>query len=83
MKCWASVYLGGIGLLVPHLEWQVIAFLASESNLAFYLFGLGAMALLLSGTVGSAGPHALWGRKPPGTKKIADLEPEVHLGVWW
>jgi hypothetical protein len=56
MKLWASVYLGGTWLLVPPAEWQAIAFLPSVGNLAFLLFGGGVKSLLLSGTVGSAGP---------------------------
>jgi hypothetical protein len=51
-------------------EWQVIAFLSSVCNLVFLLFGRGARALLLSGTVWSAEPHAL-----------QILEAKVHLSV--
>jgi hypothetical protein len=50
-------------------EWQVIAFLPSVRNLAFLLFGGAVEALLLSGTVGSAGSLCSVGRKLlPGTE---------------
>jgi hypothetical protein len=61
MKHWASVYLGGKRLLVPPSEWQVIAFLPSVGNLAFLLFG-GLKALLMSGTLGSAGSPMVCGK---------------------
>jgi hypothetical protein len=49
------------------------AFLPSVGNLVLFLFNRGARALLLSGTVGSAWPPALWGGKPPGTSKAWSL----------
>jgi hypothetical protein len=41
---------------VPPVEYQVIAFLVSVGNLVFSLFDGEERALLLSGSVGSAGP---------------------------
>jgi hypothetical protein len=70
VKHLASVYLGGTGYLVLCTE-QVIAFLHSVGNLVFFLFGRGARALLLSGTVRYAEPpcsvrrEASWCHKIP------------------
>jgi hydrogenase/urease accessory protein HupE len=79
---WASVYVGGAGLLVPSAERQVIAFVPSVGNMVFLLFGQEVRALLLSETVGVLGLLALWGGKS-GIKDQQSLEPEVYLGVWW
>jgi hypothetical protein len=46
----------GNGTLVPPAEYKGTAFLPSMGNLVFLLFNRGVRALLLSRTVGSAGP---------------------------
>jgi hypothetical protein len=63
VKHWASVHLGGPGLLVTPEEEQVIAFLPSVQNLAFLLFDGGVKVLFLSGTVMSAGLPCSVGRE--------------------
>jgi hypothetical protein len=72
MKCWASVYLGGTGLLLPLAEWQVIALFPSVGNLMFLLFGRGARAPLLSETVGSTWSLCSVERKASWCQKIAN-----------
>jgi hypothetical protein len=50
---------------------RVTGFLPSVRNLVFLHFDRGERARLLSGTVGSAGPHSMWGEKHPGVSRIA------------
>jgi hypothetical protein len=71
VKHWSSVYLEETGLLVPPAEWQVRAFLPLVGNLSFSLFDGGARTLLLSGTVGRAGPPCSVGREASWSQKHA------------
>jgi hypothetical protein len=74
----------GTGVLVLPAEWQVVPLLPSVGNLAFLLFDWGVKALLLSGTVGRLGLHALWEGSllEPKIAKSGALG-SLHLGVWW
>lgn len=83
MKHWASVCLGGKGLLVPPEECQVLAFLPSMGSLPFFLFDGGARAVLLSWTMEIARPpcsvrsESFWPANQQG------LKPGIHLDVLW
>jgi hypothetical protein len=63
VKCLASVYCGGTGLLVVPEEQQVIAFLPSVRNLVSLFFDGGSGTFLLSGIVVSAGLPCSLGRE--------------------
>jgi hypothetical protein len=70
----------GTGLLELLEEQQVLAFLPSVENLAFFLYHGGTRTLLLSGTVGSAGPPCSVGREDSCCQQISKAC--VVTGSW-